>query len=197
MKRRYIVVSSFFVACLMLGVLCYGSMKFSEKRKQEKKVKQPVQETVQKKENNTTSDTRYFLEIYDETTEELVKIEQSIPVEYVGLTREELEHELVEYIALMPEEEQDKGLMDMKLLSFAPEKIIIRKVYGEVPQESGFTLKIHNSEVAIYSRSGDELYELTGILVSNLSAEDKNKLEKGYVVESEKDLYSILENFSS
>lgn len=197
MKRRYIVISSFFIACLMLGLLCYGSMKLSEKRQQEKSAKQPVQETVQKKENKTTSDTKYYLEIYEETTEELVKIEQSIPVEYVGLTREELEHTLVEYIAVMPEEEQDKGLVDMNLVSFDPEQIVIRKVYGEVTQEIGFTLKNQNGEVAIYNRSGDELYELTGILVANLSIDDQNKLEKGYVVESEKDLYSILENFSS
>ena len=54
-----------------------------------------------------------------------------------------------------------------------------------------------DGEVAIFSGDGKTLYEKTGIMEQNLAEEDCELLRKGYVIQNEKELYSILENFSS
>ncbi len=97
----------------------------------------------------------------------------------------------------MASDEQEAGLTDMKLLSFSKEKLVIRKSYHEPEQERGFFLKLTDGEVAIYHRDGKTLYEKTGIMEESIPEDEVKKLRKGYIVKDEKDLYSILENFSS
>lgn len=198
MRRRYIIISCFFVASILLGVMCYGSYRYSERvaeerRKEETKTEQTEAGTEQK----VTSDTKYILEIYNEDTEELVKEERDMPSEYAGMTREEMEAYLKQCVNAMAADEQEAGLTDMRLVSFSKEKLVIRKSYREPKQERGFFLKLTDGEVAIYHRDGKTLYEKTGIMEENIPENERKKLRKGFIVENEKDLYSILENFSS
>lgn len=197
MKRRYIVISSFFIASFLLSFLCYGSYRYSEQLAQEKKEKNRIEQTVTKKEQKITGDTKYILEIYNEDSGELTREQQGIPSEYIGMDRKELESYLKKCVQAMAADEQEAGLSDMRLISFSSEEIILRKYYREPEQEKGFFLRILDGEVAIYDRSGNKLYEKTGISVKNIPEEEVKKLKKGYIVENEKDLYSILENFSS
>ncbi|MCH5265891.1 MAG: hypothetical protein J1F02_08315 [Lachnospiraceae bacterium] len=199
MKRKYMVMSSFFIAFFLLSVMCYGSYRYAEQVAMEnRESREPeMAQTGGSKEQKITYDTRYILETYHEDTEELTREELSLPSEYTGMTRGELEAYLEECVKTMMQQEQEAGLSQMKLMSFSSEAIIIRKSYKEPEQETGFFLTIADGEVAIYNRSGTKLYEKTGILAEALPAEEQAELEKGFVVENEKDLYSILENFSS
>jgi hypothetical protein len=54
-----------------------------------------------------------------------------------------------------------------------------------------------DGEVAVYEKDGETLYEKTGIRKENIPEDEVEKLEKGYAVKNKKELYSILENFSS
>lgn len=114
-----------------------------------------------------------------------------MPSEYAGMTRRQMEDYLRDY---MKEEELEDGLKDMQLVSFSREELVIRKVYQE---ESGFILRLVDGEVAIFQKGNEDNYEKTGISQNFLTEEDIRALEEGYSVETEKDLYSILENFSS
>lgn len=196
MKRRYGVICSFFVGFLVLSLMCYGSYRYAERKSEkEKQIKESTQTGV-KKEQTVTSRTKYVVEKYNQESEELVKEERSIPPEYIGLNRSQLEDRLVEELATMSKEEEEKGLLSITLQSFSDEQIIVRNIYSEQKQE-GFVLKLLDGEVAIYSGDGKELYEKTGILEQSLTEEDCQSLRKGYVIQNEKELYSILENFSS
>lgn len=200
MRRRYIVICSFFIASLLLAGMCYGSYRYSERVAEEKarqKIKEQTEETASGKEQRVTSETKYILEVYNADTEELVKEERSMPSEYAGMTRKELEEYLSKCLQTMKTNDTEAGLSDMKLISFSKEELVIRKTYLEPEQEQGFFLKLTDGEVAIYNRSGTRLYEKTGIQEEVLPKEEADKLRQGYVVENEKDLYSILENLSS
>ncbi|MCH5252293.1 MAG: hypothetical protein J1F22_04905 [Lachnospiraceae bacterium] len=197
MKRRYIVISSFFVAFFLLSVFCYGSYRYSEKLAEEKKESVKIKQTGAKQEQKVNSDTKYILEIYNEDTEALAREEHNMPSEYNGMTRKTLEDYLKQCVQAMAADDKEAGLSDMNLVSFSSEEIVIRKSYREPVQEKGFFLRILEGEVAIYDRAGKTLYEKTGISVENIPEEEVKKLKKGYIVEDEKDLYSILENFSS
>ena len=201
MKRKYIVMSSFFVAFFALSLMCYGSWlyagKMAEKEERRDTGRINAEQTGGGVEQKVTYDTRYVLETCHEDTGETTRQQLTIPSEYTGMTRTELEDYLGKCEEAMRSEEQEAGLSRIQLLSFSSEEIVVRKTYRKPEQETGFFLTVADGEVAIYNRSGTKLYEKTGIRVAGLPEDERKKLKEGFVVENEKDLYSILENFSS
>lgn len=202
MKRRYIVISSFFVAVLLLGFFCYASMGYTRKISG-KAAKRTGQEpyialAVSNANQKTNSETRCIIEIFNADTEELVCEERAMPAEYAGMTREQLEESLLYSKNHMELDEKEAGLTDIRLVRFSKSEVVIRKTYEEPEQEEGYYLRLtDDGEVAIYHSDGKTLFEETGIRKENLPAEEVRRLENGYAVKNEKELYSILENFSS
>lgn len=196
MRRKHVIISSFFIAFLSLGVLCYGSYRHAEQvakqRQQEEKKSAEVGKTTEKR---TTSKTKYEVEKYYSDSEEVVKEERNIPPEYVGVTREELEENLYKETT-KNQQKKEEEIVSRVLVSFSEKKIVIRNTYKE-KKEDGFVLKICQGEVAVYDGAGKELYEMTGINEKDLRTEDLELLRKGYFIANQKELYSILENFSS
>ena len=143
-----------------------------------------------------TRDTKLVIEKWEEESEELVKEERDMPPEYAGLTREELEKQLTIEIKDKSWEEEKEGLVKITLESFSEDKIVIRKVYNK-SSEQGYILRLKDGEVVIYRKDEKEPFEKTGLKEENLSKQDKKILQGGYAVRTEKELYSVLENFSS
>lgn len=195
MSRKYMVICSFFFAFMVLSLLCYSSFRYAKKQEGDASQSETTQ-TGGEKEQRVTSETHYIVEKYEEESEELVKEERDVPAEYAGLTREELEHQLAVEMATMSYEDEKAGLVSISLESFSEDRIVIKKIYNSA-DDQGFVLKLEGGEVVIYQSDGEELFEKTGILEENLSEEDRQLLQEGYRVETEKELYSVLENFSS
>ena len=187
MNRKYIVICSFFVAFFVLSLLCYGSFEYAKKQEQKKLAQQNAAQTSTKQEQRVTSETKLVIEKWEEESEELVKEERDMPPEYAGLTREELEKQLTVEIKDKSWEEEKEGLVKITLESFSEGKIVIRKVYNK-SSEQGYILRL---------KDGEEPFEKTGLKEENLSKQDKKILQGGYAVRTEKELYSVLENFSS
>ena len=72
----------------------------------------------------------------------------------------------------------------------------MQKIY-ESKAKYQFLLVVENNEVVIYDEKWENQYEKTGITTERLSEKEKNKLMKGIYVKDEKELYSILEDYSS
>ena len=198
-RRRYGVICCFFVASLLLALMCYGSYRYSVKVTEEKAKEQEQKKTAEvgnNKEQRITSETRFIVELYYTDTEETVTEERTMPSEYAGKTRTELLDYLKKSLETVKKEQGEEYLANIELVSFSKEQLILRKIYEE-PEESAYYLMALEGEVVIYDGDKTKLLEKTGILTANLPAEEIQKLEQGYRVESEKDLYSILENFSS
>lgn len=196
MNRKYVVICSFFLAFMVLTFICYSSYRYADRQAREEESQSETTQTGGNKEQRVTSSTRYIVEKYEEESEELVKEERAVPASYAGLTRKELEHELAVEFATMSWEEEKAGLVKISLESFSAEKIVIKKIYNK-SGEQGFILKLEEGEVVVYRVDEDEPYEKTGLMEESLSAGDRKLLKDGYAVRTEKELYSILENFSS
>ncbi len=110
------------------------------------------------------------------------------------MTREEPEAYIRKNLDEEEEEEGEEGLVGMELVSFSREELVIRKTYQE---GTGYILRLVDGEVAVFDKGKGDEYEKTGISQKVLSPEEVQALQEGYSVDSEKDLYSILENFSS
>ena len=189
MNRKYIVICSFFVAFFVLSLLCYGSFEYAKKQEQKELAQQNAAQTSTKQEQRVTSETKLVIEKW-------VKEERDMPPEYAGLTREELEKQLTVEIKDKSWEEEKEGLVKITLESFSEDKIVIRKVYNK-SSEQGYILRLKDGEVVIYRKDEKEPFEKTGLKEENLSKQDKKILQGGYAVRTEKELYSVLENFSS
>lgn len=64
-------------------------------------------------------------------------------------------------------------------------------------KKKGFYLRVDKGEVVVYLSDGKTVYEHTGIRDQMLPEYEQRRLENGYTVKNKKELYSILENFSS
>jgi hypothetical protein len=184
---------------VLLGGMCYGSYRYAqqvtEERLQYREEKtDQTEQTSGGTQQKINSDTKYIVEIYNGDSEENVREVRTMPSEYAGMTRKELEAYLDSFMSDLPEEEVDAGLIDIKLVSFSKDELVIRKTYQE---DKGYILRLVDGEVTIFSRANEDEFEKTGISQDSLTEEDIRALQEGYSVDSEKDLYSILENFSS
>lgn len=201
MRRRYIVISSFFVAVLLLSLLCFGSYRHYERiaREEENRQKEQLkaEEVGAGQVQKITAETKYIVEIYNRDTEELVREVRTMPSEYAGMTRQEVEKHLALCQETMSVKDWEAGVVALELISFSKDELVIRKTCQEPKKEEGFLLKLVEGEVVIFHPDGTTVYEETGIREEDLLPEEIKKLEKGFPVKNEKDLYSILENFSS
>ncbi len=200
MKKSFAVAAVYVCLLIVLSGVCYGSYRYSKKNEETRKMEQNFQqervEEASTKEIKITSDTKYIVEIYNGDTDDSIREERTMPSEFAGMTRQDLENYFDKYMDAVNGLEQNTGLKSVELLSFSKNEIVVRKTYKE-DEERSFFLKLENGEVVVYDKTGEILYENTGIKEENLSKEEIEKLKKGYKVENEKVLYSILENFSS
>ncbi len=201
MRKRYVFFSTFMCATMLIVGMCYGSYRYSQREAKIKEERiQAAKEAAQVStadEIKIGSETKYIVEIYNEDTEDIVREESTMPSEYAGMNREELETYLSQSVDATRKMTLETGLKDIKLISFSKSEVVIRKVYQSDGEQRQFLLKLEDGEVVVYDPTGEIFYENTGIQRDSLPDEEIEKLEQGYRVDSEKDLYSILENYSS
>jgi hypothetical protein len=152
-------------------------------------------DTVQK--DRITDKTEYILEIFHVNSDQVTSQIEMIPADFAGKTRGELIIYLEDFMNNLPLEESLKGLMSFDLISFSKEKILLRKTYANLASENKFYLTEVDGEVVVYYNDKKTLYENTGIMTENLSADEIAMLKIGYFVEGEEQLFGILENYSS
>ena len=144
-----------------------------------------------------SEDTRCVLEIYDLQNRAMKVQTASIKKPFYGFTREEVLLYLDAFIEEMPEKEKNRGMVAYELVSFGADELVLRKSYDSNRIEYEFFMKAEGEEIIVYFSDLTRIYEYTGILTTNLSEEEKDKLKKGYYIKDKEELYGILENYSS
>jgi hypothetical protein len=66
----------------------------------------------------------------------------------------------------------------------------------ENPMKTAYYLRIKDGRVTVYLENG-EIYENTEIAEASLPASVQKKISEGYIIHSNQELYSFLENYSS
>lgn len=142
------------------------------------------------------ADTLYLVEQVDLLKGTVTEQEETIPVMYIGLNREELLEALASYDSNPPLSELQKGFETIELTSFSKDRVVVCKYYKE-KEEKGFYLMVADHFIVVYEEDGQSLYMNTDILLERLPDSLQREIMTGKHVESEEELYQFLESYSS
>lgn len=142
-------------------------------------------------------DTVYQVENYDVVKDQTTTEYLILPEELVGYDREQTDEYFKKYMNNLPVEEFLNGLQSAGVTNFSTERLVVHKVYDNSKIKFRFYLIAVDGEVVVYYGDKKTVYEYTGILTDNLSAEEQTALKQGIEVEDESALFGILENYSS
>ncbi len=143
-----------------------------------------------------TADTLYLVEQVDLNKGTVTEREETVPVMYIGLNREELLEALSAYDKNPPLSEQEQGFETVELTSFSADRVVVCKYYKEkVPR--GFYLMVADHFIVVYEEDRNTLYMNTDIWLSLLPESLQTEIMEGKYVASEEELYLFLESYSS
>jgi len=144
-----------------------------------------------------SADADYYLETKYLVQGTMTKEQTSLPGFMVGISREELIAYMKGYMECMPINEYLAGLVQYEIVSFSPERIVLRKTYHETKVENQFFLCMYNGYVTVYYSDLKTVYEYTDIECASLPTTLQERIRQGFYVKDAKELYSILEGYSS
>lgn len=143
-----------------------------------------------------SADTRYLLEMVDLSKGTVTESEETIPVMYIGLNREELLEALSAYEDNPPLTELEQGFETIELTAFSKDRVAVCKYYKEkAPQ--GFYLMVADHFIVVYREDKKTLHMNTDILLESLNDTLQAEIMRGKFVESDEELYNFLESYSS
>ncbi len=142
-------------------------------------------------------DTQYVLHETDVEKGTVVETTSKLPDKYIGLNREQFLEAMEEYEAFPPLAEIERGFMDLEVLSFAREKVVVQMNYRYIQPSTSFYLAVCNNEVVVYLEDMETIYINTGIELATLPEVLQQELIQTIWVENEEELYHFLENYSS
>lgn len=144
-----------------------------------------------------TVETIYQIQSYDVVKDTTTTDYETLPEELVGYTRADADEYFKDYMDSLSVEEYLAGLQSMGVVSFSPDRLIVKKIYDSSKIAYKYYLIAVEGEVVVYYGDRKNVYEYTGIETEKLSKEEQQRLKNGIEVKDEKELYNILENYSS
>lgn len=145
-----------------------------------------------------SKDASYTLQIYDLATDKLKEKKENIPNDFVGMTRDQIMNRLNVYVQNKSLDEYNKGLVSWQLVSFAPDRVVVKKTYNSEGILYKYFMIIRDGNVVVYYSDKKTIYEdETGINLDELSEVDKRELMYGKWIQDENELYSLLDGYTS
>lgn len=144
----------------------------------------------------------YIVEKINVTTGEKETINGNVPVNIIGMTRDEL----IEYIGTNKDSfaEKNEIIESVMLLTFNDSRIVLREYY-DVEEETTtieiidykFIMKLENNEIAVYKIDDNFLFLKTKVNMEALDSDSTNRLTEGIKVRNISELYRMLESFTT
>lgn len=148
-------------------------------------------------EDSLSVDAVFQIQNYDATKNTTATDYETLPEELVGFSKEDVEEYCKDYMDSVPVEEFLLGLQSMGVVSYAPDRLVIKKIFDSSKVSYRFYLIAVEGEVVVYYGDKKTVYEYTGIETKKLSKEERQALKNGIEIKDEGELYSVLENYSS
>lgn len=142
-------------------------------------------------------DTRYVLEETDIVSGSVVETVWDLPDKYVGLNREQFLEAMEAYESFPPLSEMERGFVNLEVLSFSREKVVVQMNYQYIQPSTSFYLAVRDNEVVVYLEDMETIYINTGIEPDSLPEDMQIELMQMIWIEDEESLYNFLENYSS
>lgn len=142
-----------------------------------------------------TCDTEYEVTVYDETMQTEKSRMETLPASFIGKDRKQVEKLIEDYETSPSLKDQEEGFLSMSLESFSPEKIRVRKViatslyYACIVAEDGY--------LTVYDGNRKQVILYTDIPVFSLPQTVQEEVMDGKYIQTEEELYNLLESYSS
>lgn len=153
--------------------------------------------TVSNTENKTTCDTIFEVETFNQQSNETKLTEETIPEQYIGKTRQELESIFSAYSESPSLVDLEKGFASMELKNFSPEKIVVTKNYYAKLKNENFYLMVENDYINVYYNDLKTVYLYTDIKLADLPESMQQEIMDKKLIKTEEELYNFLESYSS
>ncbi len=147
--------------------------------------------------NTVLPSVTFVEETYDLVTKQMDSVQKTAPGFLIGMTKDELNAYVTEYMENLSLAEYEAGLLAYDIISFSEQKVILRKTYDATKVPYKYYVNISDGMVTVYYSDMKSVYEYTHIPAVDLSEDDRISLIEGIYVKDREELYSILEGFSS
>lgn len=149
--------------------------------------------------------TKYTLETYYSDKDETITESPGIPVELIGLDR----NQVIDFIESNTSyfEETDKRILNVMLLSFSDKEIVIRRNVEEAEEEtkkynfsaetSKYYVVLEETGVVVYKEDKTTVYMETGITENEMDEAMVAELKYGVAIKNISELYRFLESITS
>lgn len=149
--------------------------------------------------------TKYTLETYYSDKDETITENPGIPVELIGLDR----NQVIDFIESNTSyfEETDKRILNVMLLSFSDKEIVIRRNVEEAEEEtkkynfsaetSKYYVVLEENGVVVYKEDKTTVYMETGITENEMDEAMVAELKYGVAIKNISELYRFLESITS
>ncbi|OUO80201.1 hypothetical protein B5F53_04350 [Blautia sp. An249] len=187
--RKVLFSIGIFAFLCVLSVGFYSSYKISDMKMKMTHLEEALDEKetreTQYAEKLITKDTRCTIEEYDRYSGNLKEETTMAADNLLGMDRTELENFL---------KKSQTMYYQYSLVAFSPEHVVIRQSRTEYET---YYLVDENGVVQVYKGDRKTLYEPTQIQTKDLPEDLQEEIQNGKYVESQEELYSFLENYSS
>lgn len=147
--------------------------------------------------DSTDCDTIFVVMKYDMQQRTTVQEESTIPAKYMGMSRDQLQEAIQLYVAAPPLSELNQGFVTAELVSFSPQKVVVKKSYQQQEVADQFILLAEGNYVTVYRNDLETVYLYTDIRVDELPVEVQHEIIHQKYMDSEEELYNFLESYSS
>ncbi len=142
-------------------------------------------------------DTKYVLEETDLTDHSVVETVLRVPDQYIGMNREQFLRAMELYESSPPLTERERGFVNLEVLSFSRERVVVRMNYRYVQPTASFFLAAYDNKIIVYLEDGKTVYMKTDISLDSLPEEMQSEIIRMMWVEDQEKLYDILEGYTS
>ena len=149
--------------------------------------------------------TKYTLETYYSDKNETTTESLSVPVEFIGLDREQIIDFIEQNTSYFGDE--DKKILNVMLLSFSDKEVVIRrnveeaeketKQYNFVTDTPKYYVVLEENGVVVYKEDKSTVYMETGITENEMDEAMVAELKYGVAIQNISELYRFLESITS
>ena len=142
------------------------------------------------------ADTEFVLYENDLLTNLQTQTNCAIPYHYIGLSREQLMQTVQNDSLSPPLEELEKGFVSEELVSFSPQRVVLRKNYRNAGRRDGLYLAVRDHELVAYCADLETVYTYTGIRADVLPESIQLQIFDTLYMENEAQMEQFLKTYT-
>lgn len=142
-------------------------------------------------------DTEYVVMEMDVLNDTMEQSTFQLPDKYIGMDREQFIEAMETYESNPPLSELERGFVNLEVLSFSREKVVVQMNYKFVQPSASFYLAAFDGRVVVYLEDKCTMYIQTDIMLDSLSDELQSEIIGMKFIKNEEELYAFLESSSS